>query len=487
MATELETQTERDRKSQVRKHAASKRESRTEFGIDENLSPKLLLPEEAQSAESSSSLETESIADNAPAADTQAGTEQEADDQLDLLRELILGSYEAHVTELEAEIVYTKQEMDDVLDKLDHLSERIDDKEALLRTISPVIANSIRSSIRDSRPEMIEAISPIMADSIRTNIRDSKEQMVEALYPIMGQLVQRSVREAMKDLVRRIDHQIQSRISYQGFVNQIRARFSGISPGELALRSALPFSATDVFLIHRHSGLLLLYVNRDVAEISPEWADNAFIETEPVFEVDEATNNEVLEGQIVLDHPLYDTDLISGMLTAIRDFVQDAFGHDENEHLNQVVYGEKQILIETAQNAYMAVVIEGTEPYYFRANMRDHLIDIEHEYSALLVDYDGNAAPFELKKENLQSLLHSTEDWNDVPPLGHATTPLEIIDSAHSDVTTAPDKETSPSNNHQSANSSTAFNQKPNSTSPSPLSILLIINLLILLLWWLFQ
>lgn len=466
MATESPRQSKTNPKKKTRKRSAPTRSS-----AEKNVSAENAPPQKSSSEESQPSQPADLVKD--------------ADEELALLRDLILGSYQKHMTGLQNELDSTQQEMDAVLGKIDDLSERIDDKEALLQTISPVIANSIRSSIRDSRPEMIEAISPIMADTIRTNIRDSKDQMVEALYPIMGQLVQRAVREAMKDLVRRIDRQIQSRISLFGIFGQMRARFSGVSPGELALRASLPFDATDLFLIHRHTGLLLLYISDDIVEVSPDWATDRDLGHDIDVAEQPETGSQVLEGEIVSDHALYDTDLISGMLTAIRDFVQDAFGRGENENLDQVVYGEKQILIETAHNTYLAIVVEGTEPYDFRSGMRDCLIEIEHEFSNLLPDYDGNAAPFESKKEQLQSLLKSTERQNfDATPKLLASNGVQSDRAENMTTAFAEDNLAIKNAIGQSSSSAGSFGEKPNSTLPTPLSILLIINLIILLLWW---
>ena len=52
---------------------------------------------------------------------------------------------------------------------------------------------------------------------------------------------------------------------------------------------------------------------------------------------------------------LPDRDLVSGMLTAIRDFASDAFGRASEGQLDTIEYGGA-ILIEAAQHIYLAVV-----------------------------------------------------------------------------------------------------------------------------------
>jgi hypothetical protein len=141
----------------------------------------------------------------------------------------------------------------------------------------------------------------------------------------------------------------------------------GIPPGELALRDALPFHVQEVFLIHRGSGLLLRHVSSDPT----------------------ATQ---------------ESDLISGMLTAVRDFATDAFGRRPGEELDIIEYGGRRILIEAAEHVYLAVVGEGIEPTGFRAAMRDLIVDVENRYYLLLRSYEGDATPFAAVEPQLGAL-----------------------------------------------------------------------------------
>jgi hypothetical protein len=249
------------------------------------------------------------------------------DPAMELLRDLIFGEYRQQIARMRAEV----QELQGVLDALEA---QINDKEALVNTITPVIA-----------------------DAIRTNIRESQSEMVDALYPIMGKLVQRSVTEAMRELAQRIDRQMRRTFNFKDLVQRVKARVQGISDAEMALRNALPFQVRELFLIHRESGLLLLH-----------------------------TSNQLEEGS--------DSDIIGSMLTAIRDFAEDAFGRGEKVELNQIQYGDQSILIEVAHLVYIAAVVQGIEPPYFREQMRETMITIEHHHAEILREYNGDAEPF---------------------------------------------------------------------------------------------
>ncbi len=168
---------------------------------------------------------------------------------------------------------------------------------------------------------MAEALGPIMGEAIRVQIRDSRKDMIEALYPVIGATVQRAVGEFTKEFQRNIDARLKATFGPQGMVRTAMARMRGVSSAELALRDLLPFSIKEIFLIQHGSGLLLAYSHPGSTEVA-------------------------------------DSDLISGMLTAIRDFVHDSFGHgDEDKELDEIQYGDERIIIQSGRAAYLAVVI----------------------------------------------------------------------------------------------------------------------------------
>ncbi|MCA9956150.1 MAG: hypothetical protein KC434_15580, partial [Anaerolineales bacterium] len=163
----------------------------------------------------------------------------------------------------------------------------------LIQQMGFIIANTIR----DKRDELAEALGPIMSDAIRVQIRDSRKEMVEALYPIILETVMKAVREFLREFQRNIDARLKSAFSFRGLVNRTSAQMRGVSASELTLRESFAFSLEELFLIQHESGLLLAHHSA----------------------TQEASD---------------DSDLISGMLTAIRDFARDSFGDgDDSQEL----------------------------------------------------------------------------------------------------------------------------------------------------------
>ena len=222
------------------------------------------------------------------------------------------------------------------------------------------------------RDTLIAIIAPVLGDAIQRQIRDARDEMIQALYPLIGQLVIRAVSEALRDLARNIDAQMRTTLSPRAVWRRFQARVSGVSGTEMTFRASLPFEVTEVFLIHRETGLLLQHISHD-----PDASPNS--------------------------------DLISGMLTAIRDFAQDAFGRGEEGQLDEIQYGGRRILIEAARYAYLAVVVDGIEPSGFRAEMREGIIEIDQAYKETLRHYDGDATALAGADASLRSLLQLSE------------------------------------------------------------------------------
>lgn len=219
-----------------------------------------------------------------------------------------------------------------------------------------------------SKDELVATISPILGDAIRDRIRENRQEMIDALYPIIGQLVLRAVSVAIRDLARSVDARMHSTFSLRALWERVRARLGGIAPAELALRDALPFRVNQLFLVHSGTGLLLRHISAD-------------------------------------REPDANSDLFSGMLTAIRDFVADTFGALPGDQLDEIEYGQYRIIIEAARFCYAAAVIEGVEPAGFRSRLRECLFEIEADGLDGLRSYDG--APIVLPGADavLRSLL----------------------------------------------------------------------------------
>lgn len=88
--------------------------------------------------------------------------------------------------------------------------------------------------------------------------------------------------------------------------------------------------------------------------------------------------------------PDKDEDVLSAMLTAVQEFVRDAFRYGEHRELHQMDFGDYRILIERGKLAYLAVVYSGKNQSSVRKKVRSVLDRIEAAYATVLENWDGD-------------------------------------------------------------------------------------------------
>jgi len=99
-----------------------------------------------------------------------------------------------------------------------------------------------------------------------------------------------------------------------------------------------------------------------------------------------------------------DPDTVSGMLTAISDFCQDAF--DSPSPLSILRSGDKKFMIEHGKFVYMVLVFSGQETMSMKKKMEQFVKRIEKEYRNILKSYHGNTAEIEPIIKEMAKLLH---------------------------------------------------------------------------------
>ena len=85
-----------------------------------------------------------------------------------------------------------------------------------------------------------------------------------------------------------------------------------------------------------------------------------------------------------------DEDQLSGMLTAVQDFVRDAFTYGEHRELHQLEFGDYHILIERGKLVYLAVVYQGRDSGLIRKKVRSVLDRVESSYGGVFERWDGD-------------------------------------------------------------------------------------------------
>jgi ubiquinone biosynthesis protein UbiJ len=282
---------------------------------------------------------------------------------------------ENHQNQLEEKLAQLERDSRSQLDQasgqlhaeLSTLGQSLQSPEENTSRLSPLLVPILHERAREDGVQFAEAVAPVIGPAIRHQIREARQDIIDALYPLIGQIIGKAISEAIRELTQKIDAQIRQQNQVQRRLNRFFNRLKGIPEAESALRDSLPYEAQRVFLIQRGSGLLIQYLS--------------------------STSEKETEA-----------DLIGSMLTAIRDFVHDSFESSQHE-LEEIVYGEQRILIENAQNVYLAVVISGTEPQGFHQLLRDTLNTLSLRYEKQLAGFNGEMEQLPNLESDLAPIL----------------------------------------------------------------------------------
>jgi outer membrane protein OmpA-like peptidoglycan-associated protein len=241
-------------------------------------------------------------------------------------------------------------------ERLRALEVRLNDPGTHAAEVSRILPESIVLASREG-PHLAAALTPAVEEALHLSIKKNRKHLAEAISPAMGPAIRRAIGEALRGMVESLNQVLQHSFSLHALGWRLEAWRTGKSFAEVVLSHSLVYRVEQVFLVHRETGLLLQHVAAD-----------------------EATAQ--------------DGDLISGMLTAIQDFVRDSFAGTAGEAVNTMQVGDLSVWVEQGPEAYIAAVIRGTPPSELRTAMNEALDGIQLQLGAALGDFSGDASPF---------------------------------------------------------------------------------------------
>ncbi|MFK7899372.1 MAG: hypothetical protein AB8B61_01305 [Cyclobacteriaceae bacterium] len=216
----------------------------------------------------------------------------------------------------------------------EQLNEKID-----LKANSKLVFQDRIKYLKEHFPELF---GPAVAESIKTQIEQSRESIVNALYPIMGQMIKKYITQEIKVLSEKVDEKMADLFSLEGIKRMIKSWFSGTSPSEEVLASLAEANIEQVFLIEQNTGLLL--------------------------------------GSYSI-HQKIDEDMVAGMLTAIKSFINDALDQSVNEQIEHIEYNTHKIVVRNLGGYYIAVVVSGITNEAFKKKLDDLIMTFGEKLS----------------------------------------------------------------------------------------------------------
>lgn len=251
-------------------------------------------------------------------------------------------------------------------EELTQLRAAWDDPEELTPRISRVLPDAISSRSSEDH-QMTEAMMPYVVESIKVSTRRNPEHISDAIFPILGPAIRKAVAQAIANLTQTINQTLQHSFSARGLRWRWEALATGKSFAEVVLYHSLVYRVEQVLLIHRPTGLVLTYA------------------------LGEATKTQ-------------EPELISGMLTAIRDFIQDSFGADEEADA-ELNIEDVRVLTVRGPRASLACAVRGVPPTELKEEMQEVIERIHQERGDKLRTFEGDTTPFDVCRPRLEELL----------------------------------------------------------------------------------
>ena len=273
----------------------------------------------------------------------------------------------AHLSELRRIITGLDEE------DLARLNNLVKDPDAFSEHIMNFLPLSIKKLI-SSNQISLDDIVPFIEQAIQTSIESNPQKFANIIYPVMMPAIRKAVAEDIKRMLDTISSTVDNSFSPKRIGWRFQSIFSGKSYGEIVLSHTFIYRVLEVFLIHRETGLLLTNVTDEKGGIS------------------------------------HDADMVSSMLTAIKDFAHDSFDVDKSESdLNTIQMGGYTIWVEQGPYAIVAAIIEGRPPEELKVIIKETVEAIHVNFANQLKTFDGDTALFNKSSRFLNNCIKKQE------------------------------------------------------------------------------
>jgi len=251
---------------------------------------------------------------------------------------------------------------------LQRLSRLVQDPELFSEEISLLLPLAIRRLYERGDIDL-GTFRGLIEEVLTQSVRENPRTMANILFPIMMPAIRKAVSEDIKRMMDSLNTTLENGFSPNRIGWRLQALFSGKKYAEIVLSHAYVYKVNQVFLIHRSTGLLL---------------------------------HQVFDEELTA---FSDADMVSSMLSAIKDFVQDSFKRDKEEQLDTIAVGDFNIWIEQGPHAIIAAIVEGNAPGDLRLTLKEAIEAIHINFNYELERFQGDTEVFATKDRFLQTCL----------------------------------------------------------------------------------
>ena len=251
--------------------------------------------------------------------------------------------------------------------QIEELRRRLDTHELSAEELAERLPQAV--ALRSARDQSLAvALAPTVERAIGESVRRNPRDIATAIFPVLGPAIRKAIAEAMAGLVQSVNRAVEHSVSPRGLRWRIEAWRTGVPFAQVVLSHTLVYRVEQVFLIHAETGLLLGHVPEELGD---------------------------------------DANLVSGMLTAIRDFVADSFRSRDAGELRTFSVGDVCVLAEPGPQGYLAAVVRGQHAPALVTKLQHTLETIHGQWAEALAAFEGDTAPFAGTRPLLEDCLET--------------------------------------------------------------------------------
>jgi len=253
---------------------------------------------------------------------------------------------------------------------LQRLSIFVNDPDAFSQEISGLLPISIKLML-EKGDISYSVLMPVVESALKDSVKQNPKVLADVLFPIMMPAIRKAVADDLSKMIESLNSTLENSFSPKRLGWRFKSMFSRSSYAEIVLSNAYIFRVKQVFLIHKQSGLLLNEASDDESAVTK------------------------------------DSDMVSSMLSAIKDFVQDSFDTEQQNELDTIKVGQFNIWIEQGPNAILAAIVEGNAPAGYRTILKETIEKIHLKQSYELEHFEGDVDIFKKSDPYIKSCVIS--------------------------------------------------------------------------------
>jgi OOP family OmpA-OmpF porin len=252
------------------------------------------------------------------------------------------------------------------------MRQRLDNPTQRAEDVAGVLAEAVRiRSRRQSDVKLRRALQPLLEEALQLSVQSNPRMLADALFPIFGKAIRKAITAELDGMLQSLSQTLEQSFSWRSLQWRWES-FSTRKPyAEIVVLRSMLYRVEQVFLIHRNSGLLLQHVAASSV---------AAAETK-------------------------DPEMVSGMLTAIQDFVRDSVSGAGSETLETIRMGEIEVVLAYGTDAILAAFVRGVAPRKLSRVLQDVLDDVEQQKAEALHTFAGDTSRFDSCRPQLEACL----------------------------------------------------------------------------------